>query len=112
MKNIIISLLYFLICGSISAQMDTLFWFVAPDATSGHGDAPVVFRIASFGDAAAVVIDQPANAQFTPINVNVAANAAINVDMTPYLVALENAPSNTVLNKGIRIRSNEPITAY
>lgn len=112
MKNIIILFLYFLMCGRLSAQIDTLFWFVAPDATSGHGDAPVVFRIASFGDAADVVIDQPANPQFSPITVNVPANAAINVDMTPYLVALENVPSNTVLNKGIRIRSNEPITAY
>lgn len=110
----IVSVIAFWISMSVSltAQIDTLFWFVAPDATSGHGEAPVVFRIASFGGAADVVIDQPANPQFIPINVNVAANAAVNVDVTPFLVALENVPSNTVLNKGIRIRSNEPITAY
>jgi hypothetical protein len=112
MKKFIILIFIAIISDSAAAQIDTLFWFVAPDATSGHGDAPVVFRIASFGDAAQIVIDQPANPQFNPITATVAANSAINVDVTQYLVALENTPPNTVLNKGIRIRSNEPITAY
>jgi hypothetical protein len=94
------------------AQIDTLFWFVAPDATSGHGDAPVTFRMAAFGDAAEVVIDQPANPSFTPIVTDIPANSAVSVDVTAFLAQLENTPADVVLDKGIRIRSNAFITAY
>jgi hypothetical protein len=109
-----IRLLIILLLGVISAQaqIDTLFWFVAPEATSGHGDAPVTFRMAAFGDAAQVVIDQPANAAFNPITTNIPANSAVSVDVTAFLNQLENTPADQVLNKGIRIRSNAFITAY
>ena len=94
------------------AQIDTLFWFVAPEATSGHGDAPVTFRMAAFGDAAQVIIDQPANPAFTPLVTNIAANSAVSVDVTAFLNQLENQPADQVLSKGVRIRSTAFITAY
>lgn len=94
------------------AQIDTLFWFVAPEATSGHGDAPVTFRMAAFNDAAQVIIDQPANPAFMPLVTNISPNSAVSVDVTAFLNSLENQPADQVLNKGIRVRSNAFITAY
>jgi hypothetical protein len=104
----------FLVLSALNAtsQIDTLFWFVAPDATSGHGDAPVTFRMAAFEDAAEVVIDQPANPLFNPIITTIPANSAVSVDVTAFLTQLENTPADVVLDKGIRIRSNAFITAY
>lgn len=110
--SISISFVILLIASAASAQIDTLFWFVAPEATSGHGDAPVTFRMAAFGDAAQVVIDQPANPAFVPLVTNIAANSAVSVDVTAFLNQLENQPADQVLNKGVRIRSNAFITAY
>jgi hypothetical protein len=100
------------ISSAATAQIDTLFWFVAPEATSGHGDAPVTFRMAAFGDAAQVVIDQPANPAFMPLVTNISANSAVSVDVSAFLNQLENQPANQVLNKGVRIRSTAFITAY
>ena len=109
--------IFFLICCLWSAlystaQIDTLFWFVAPEATTGHGDAPVTFRMAAFNDPAQVIIDQPANPFFMPLVTNIAPNSAVSVDVTAFLNSLENQPANQILNKGIRIRSNAFITAY
>jgi hypothetical protein len=112
MIRIVFLLLILVSSVAASAQIDTLFWFVAPEATSGHGDAPVTFRMAAFGDAAQVIIDQPANPMFMPLVTNIAANSAVSVDVTAYLNLLENQPADQVLNKGIRIRSNAFITAY
>ncbi|MFM7727776.1 MAG: hypothetical protein ACKO7B_13805, partial [Flavobacteriales bacterium] len=112
MNRIVFSILCMMMSMISSAQIDTLFWFVAPEATSGHGDAPVTFRMAAFNNPAQVIIDQPANPMFMPLVTNIAANSAVSVDVTAYLNLLENQPGDQVLNKGIRIRSNNFITAY
>lgn len=97
---------------TVRAQKDTLFWFVAPEATSAHGDAPVYFRLSSFGSNADVTIDQPANPGFVPIQVSIAPNSSQTVDLTPFLATTENTPPDQVLNYGYRIRSNAIISAY
>ncbi|MCS6980082.1 MAG: gliding motility-associated C-terminal domain-containing protein [Flavobacteriales bacterium] len=94
------------------AQKDTLFWFVAPEATSAHGDAPIYFRLSSFGGSADVTIDQPANPGFTPISVTIPPNSSQTVDLTAFLATTENAPPDQVLNYGYRIRSTAIISAY
>lgn len=94
------------------AQSDTLFWFVAPEVDSVHGDRPIYLRMAAFGQNASIVVDQPANAAFTPITGNIAAGGNLSVNLTPFIDGLENKPADQVLNKGLRIRSNVPITAY
>lgn len=109
-KALIVTLLFQ--AANATAQIDTLFWFVAPEATSGHGDAPVTFRMAAFSDPAQVIIDQPANPTFTPLVNNIPANTAISVDVTAFLASIENQPADQALNKGIRIRSSALITAY
>jgi len=97
---------------NVRAQNDTLFWFVAPEVTSAHGDSPVLLRLATETSGAGVVIDQPANPAFMPQNILLGPNGSQSVDLTPWLTSLENAPANTVLGKGLRIRSNARISAY
>ncbi|MBK8502495.1 MAG: IgGFc-binding protein [Saprospiraceae bacterium] len=95
-----------------TAQIDTEFWFVAPNLTEGHGDAPVLFRFTAFEKPATVVISQPANASWQAITLQVPAGQSRSVDLTTRLQFLENAPSLTPLNKGIYIQSDQPVTAY
>ncbi len=116
MKTIVYSLVLMvtLFSGVIKTwgQIDKTFWFAVPEATSGHGDAPVSLRMAAFGQPATVTISQPANPAFVPIISNIPANSATAVDLTPFLASLENIPGDAVLNKGLKIVSTAEITAY
>jgi len=94
------------------AQTDTEFWFVAPEASSGHGDSPVLVRLAALNQAATVTIEQPANLSFTPIVLNIPANTSLSYDLSSFLSVLENQPSNQILNYGLHITSSQDITAY
>lgn len=111
-KPLLLLLLALLSIYTVDAQTDNEFWFVAPEATSSHGDAPIVIRIAALSQAATVTIDQPANLGFAPITVTVPANTASTVDLTPFIATIENKPGDQVLNYGIRILSSALITAY
>lgn len=96
----------------LNAQIDTEFWFVAPNVTEGHGDAPVVLRLTAFERDAEVVISQPANLAWHPITLQVPAGQSRSIDLTVRLHLLENAPSLVPLNKGLYIQSDQPVTAY
>lgn len=93
------------------AQIDTAFWFVAPDISSGHGDSPVYLRLMSYSSPSTVTIWQPANGAFTPVTVNLPANAVDSVDLTPFLAGIENDVANSVLTRGLRISASQPIGA-
>ncbi len=95
-----------------AAQRGTEFWFVAPDATSGHSDQPIFLRVSTYSSAATVTISQPANSSFTPISFSLGANQTQSTNLTSYITDIENAPPNTVLNKGIYIQSTADISAY
>ena len=47
-----------------AAQLDTEFWFVAPEIWANHGDAPILLRFSTLDEAAEVTVDQPANPGF------------------------------------------------
>ncbi len=93
-------------------QLDTIFWFVAPEVTSSHGDRPIVFRFNTLNDPAEVVVSQPANPAFPTQIINLAANSSETLNLLNWIDMIENKPSNTVLNYGFRITSTAPITAY
>ena len=112
MKKIILTILIAVLAVASYAQKDTEFWFVAPEATSLHGDAPIYLRLAGTGTASVVTISQPANPSFTPIVQNVAANGITSVNLTNSLFFIENKPADVVLTKGLLIESTEVITAY
>jgi len=95
-----------------SAQLDTEFWFVAPEIWAGHGDAPILLRFSTLDEAANVTVDQPANLSFPIQNVTINANGTATLDLTTWLGSIENKPSNQVLPRGLRIVSSAPISAY
>lgn len=96
----------------LKAQKDTVFWFAAPEATTAHGDRPIVVRMSTTGNPANVTITQPASPSFAPINVAIGPNSSQTIDLTTWIDSLENKPSNTVLNYGLKISSDQPISAY
>ncbi len=96
----------------VSGQIDNEFWFAAPAVTEDHGDRPVLLRMASFDQATNVVITQPANPSWQPIEVSIPANQSRSVDLTFRLHLMENEPPLRVLSKGLLIQSDHPITAY
>ena len=112
MKDFILSLAFLSVFATSYAQSDTLFWFVAPTATSAHGNSPILFRIAGGSAAATVTIDMPANPGFVPVVQAVGAGAGVSVDLTASLGIIENTPANTVLNRGLRVRATRNISVY
>jgi len=98
----------------LPAQTNTDFWFAGPEATSGHGDQPIYLRLTSFNQTANVTISEPANtpANFPTQNIVILANSTQTVNLTTYKEQIECKPANTILNFGLHIHSDVPITAY
>ena len=116
-RNFLLVLTLILLSGNtLFAQAGKTFWFVAPDVTSSHGEAPIALRITAGANPAKVVISQPANAGFVPITVNVPANSQVSVrsDITASfsLASVENSPINTVNNHGLLVTSDQDVTVY
>jgi len=114
MKNVLLILFYLFLSYYIYSQTDTEFWFAAPDISSNSAsfDIPIFIRLSTLNQPATVTISQPANTTFVPIVVNMAANSSATVDLSAFLILIENAPPNCVLNKGIKIQSTTRISAY
>jgi gliding motility-associated-like protein len=94
------------------SQLDTTFWFVAPEVAQNHGDRPIVFRFATLSNPAVITITQPANPAFPVQVLNLGANTAQTLDLTPWIDITENKPANTILNFGFKITATSQITAY
>jgi len=99
------------------AQIDTEFWFGAPDVTEGtlsepRRDSTVYIVMSTFDQESTVTISQPANLNFEPIVVTIPANGVEVVNLGHFLSLIETKIPNTVLNTGLLIRATKPITAY
>jgi len=93
-----------------SAQVDSVYWFAAPWVTPGHAqNVPVVLRLSTFGSPTVVRIQQPASTYDTTINIP--ANSLFSKDLSHLINILESKPANTALNYGLKITSNQLITA-
>ncbi len=116
MKNQLTLLLFcFFSTSIVFAQSGTEFWFAPPEVTFSHnspGGVPIYLNISTFNDAATVTIDQPANLAFTPIVLSLGPNVSHQEDLTAFVADLETAPTNTILNTGLRIVATDTITAY
>ncbi|MFM7467196.1 MAG: hypothetical protein ACKO2O_04760, partial [Crocinitomicaceae bacterium] len=93
-------------------QLDTTFWFVAPEVAQNHGDRPIVLRFATLANPAVITVSQPANPSFPTQVLNLAANSAQTLDLTNWIDIIENKPANTILNFGFKITATSQITAY
>ncbi|WP_375563251.1 LamG-like jellyroll fold domain-containing protein [Bernardetia sp. OM2101] len=138
MKNLFL-FLFILFCfilkpSSSSAQIDTRFWFAAPDisrrAAGSSLDRPILMRFAAFDQPATVVISMPATPSFTPIVVNLLAFGAQSVDLTTFINLIEtprmttitgvvatdevdaNRNYSAIFNSGLLVESTARITAY
>ena len=110
-------LIIFCICSFVffsnsNAQIDTSFWFVAPEIWQGHDDRPIYLRFTTFDEPATIVIEQPANNNFPIQTLSLTANDAQSIDLTDWIDIIENKPVNQILNYGLHITSSSRITAY
>lgn len=112
LKKLISLSILFLYAFSLKAQIDTEFWFAAPEVTLAHADRPIYLRISTLNEAATVIISQPANPSFSPITISISANSTRTVDLTDRIHLLENGSPDVVENKGLFIKSTSLVTAY
>lgn len=104
-------IILFLINHLTFAQIDKEFWFVAPEVTNLHADRPVYLRFQSYDKPATIEVTIPAsNTLIQTFTLQAGSFQSINI--TPYINQIENTPPNTVLNKGICIKSSYYISVY
>ena len=90
-KTYILLLIFFSVfSNSTKAQLDSVFWFGAPDLQGAHGDRPILIRASTGVNPAVLTISIPANLTFVPVVVNIPANSSKSVDLTPYIDLIEN----------------------
>lgn len=113
MRKHIFSLLFivvFLISGK--AQIDTSFWFVAPDISATLGQSPINLHIQTYSLPATVYVRQPANPAGVNATLTIPANTVTVLNLTGSITAVESAPVNTVSSKGIYISSTANVSAF
>lgn len=108
----LVILLFLAFCAKLQAQIDTEFWFAAPDLYAGHAEQPVRFCVSSFDEPATVVFEQPANPSFTTKTYHLDANSFCVYDVSNNLYMVETQPHNTVLNYGFHIYSDAAVAVY
>ncbi|HLP12778.1 MAG TPA: PKD domain-containing protein [Flavobacteriales bacterium] len=95
-----------------TAQIDTDFWFAAPEVSASVGDAPIYLRFITYSSPATVTISEPATGGFTPVVLTIPANSCDSVNLTASLAMVESPAANVVSNNGLHITSTAPIGAF
>lgn len=112
MKRSLFAIVLFVISLSGFAQIDTEFWFAAPDLEANHAQSPIRFCVVSYEEAATVVFEQPANPYYTQQTFHINANDCYVYDVSSIINIVETQPYNTVLNYGFYIHSDTPVSIY
>lgn len=97
------------------SKTDTLFWFATPHVQQigAFSNLPYLFHFENeHNDTVRVALDIPANAAFTPMQLNLLPRSRGSIDMSPFLAAIAAPAANVVSNRGVRIVSSRPIQAY
>ena len=110
-KKITLFFLLFLAISNVKSQIDTTFWFVAPDISQGLGDRPIYLYFNTYAQPATVKVRQPANGSFTPVTLTIPANSIDSVLLTPSIAGIENDVANSVLNRGLYISATQKVSA-
>ena len=113
-KQLFIFLVVSLFAFKSNSQVDTSFWFVAPDVPTNMGDFPILLHFQTYSQPSIIHVKQPAMSGPSAINFSVAlgANSVYTLDITPNIAVVESAPVNTVNPFGIYISSKENISVY
>ncbi len=95
------------------SQVDTVFWFVAPEVTNDHGDEPINLVISNTEDVIGneVTISMPQQGAFTPITITLNGYETVVEVLTPRKNLIESYTQG-LSNKGILIKAESPISAY
>lgn len=109
-KQELLFLLFLTFFINVRSQIDTSFWFAAPDISQGLGDRPIFLYFNTYSQAATVKISQPANGGFTQITKTIPANSIDSVNLTSFIATIENSTANSVLNNGLYISSTQNIS--
>src|SRR4051812_2869485 len=110
-KKFTLTLLLFLtLITNVKSQIDTSFWFVAPDISQGLGDRPIYLYFNTYSQPAVVKVSQPANVGFAQITKTITANSIDSVNLTAFIASIENNTPNAVLNNGLYISSTQKIS--
>jgi gliding motility-associated-like protein len=109
-KYLFITLLFLTFFTNVKSQIDTSFWFVAPDISQGLGDRPIYLYFNTYSQAATVKVRQPANGGFVPITLAIPANSIDSINLTPFIASVENSTANSILNNGLYISSTQKIS--
>jgi gliding motility-associated-like protein len=112
MRKLLLSVTLAFCAASGFSQIDTAFWFAAPDISASLGESPVFVRLMSYSSTATVTISQPANGAFTPQVRVLPPNSVDFVNLTAFLGMIEDGTANVALNNGIKITSDQPIGAF
>ncbi|MGE5424910.1 MAG: hypothetical protein ACM3N9_06080, partial [Syntrophothermus sp.] len=112
MKRFLLLLLLIFSFVTAKTQIDNSFWFVAPEASSNHGDRPIYLRISTMEDPANIVLSMPANPGFAPIIQGMAPNSTYSINLTPWIDNIENKPADTRLGNGLYLTSDNLVTSY
>ncbi|MBK8924324.1 MAG: gliding motility-associated C-terminal domain-containing protein [Crocinitomicaceae bacterium] len=110
LKKLLLIALFIIAGGQeLKAQIDTNFWFAAPWVTPDHWwRDPIAFEISTFGNPTTVRIQQPASSYDTIFTVP--ANSLFTKYVTHIMNSLESKPADALLNTGVHITSDYPIT--
>jgi gliding motility-associated-like protein len=109
-KKIFSFVCFFCFLFNSKAQLDTSFWFAAPDFSQGLGDRPIYIYINTYNQPSTVTLSQPANLSFLPIIKIIPANSIDSINLTPFISNIENNVPNAVLNKGLYVSSTQKIS--
>ncbi|MFZ4520619.1 MAG: FISUMP domain-containing protein [Bacteroidales bacterium] len=112
MKKFVILLILIHFSGNLFCQIDNQFWFVAPDISSTHGDSPINIRLSSMSDPVNYLLTMPADPSFAPISGSMGPNATVTISMDLYKSQVENSPSDEVNIKGLKLVTDNLVTAY
>lgn len=95
-----------------TSQIDTSFWFIAPDVSATMGDSPIELHFQTYSQASIVYVRQPANSAGVNFSISIPANSIMTVDLTASITAVESAPVNSVSVNGIYISAKENVSIY
>lgn len=98
--------------GRSNAQIDTSFWFVAPNISAIMGDTSIRLHFQSYAFPTVIFISQPANPSGISTSLSIPANSLITYNLSNSLTVVESSPTNSVSNKGIYISAKDPISVY
>lgn len=108
----ILLLCFTFVLNTVNAQIDTIFWFSAPEVSASVGDNPIFLRFMTYENASDITVSLPANGGFVPINLSVPANSVSSIDLTPFLAMIESPAADLISNTGIKITATEKISAF